>query len=207
MDARKGPTLVVVATLAALVVGVAARADDALTLRAAYHVDRWGQPRFGYLFVDPALHERLASFAGRTVALQVQKLDSDSGQDGFLASRIGTIEPLGDDVRWSVVFKSGPADFIQVSSGEAVTIAVAATNATGGDVTLSCDWADRIEVEVSSRSKPRLSGREPSRSSSAKARRRGSTRDASGWRSRPRTRRSTARTRRSASGIRAAALH
>lgn len=139
--------------LAALLVGSAsAEIVGPGTFRAAYHVDRWGQRRFGFLFVDAALHERLAPFLGKTVAIDVQALDDDNG---WLATKVGAVDPLPQDLRFSVAWKPADGDVsteaLQVADGAMVRVEATIANVTDHVVALNVDWTDALDIEVAAR--------------------------------------------------------
>ncbi len=120
--------------------------------RSVYHVDRWGQHRFGFLFVDPALHERLAPHLGRTIELDVTELDRD-GIGGRRATKIGTIEPLPSDLALTVAWaeKGVGGATLQVTEGARVAVEVVVANTADHEVTLPIDWARTLLLEVGAR--------------------------------------------------------
>jgi len=144
-----------VAAITTILVGsAAAEIIGPGTFRAAYHVDRWGQRRFGFLFIDEPLHQRLAPLLGRTIALDVQELDHGDGDERRLATKIGAIDVLPQDLRFTVAWKTDDVasiEALRVAEDARVRVEATIANVTDHAVALNLDWANALDVEIAAR--------------------------------------------------------
>ncbi len=105
------------------------------TYRGTYRVDRWGQRRFGFLFVSPKLHGRLKPFAGAPLAIKATRIYQPLNPSGAMVTKIGGIEKLQSPLAMSIAWqepKAGPTEALRrVAAGGRVKLRVKATNRSG----------------------------------------------------------------------------
>ena len=75
--------------------------------RGTYHIDRWGQHRFGYLFVSPKLERKLKPYAGVPLSLHAIKVDQPESPGGAMITAIGDATRLPVPVGLKIEWKEG----------------------------------------------------------------------------------------------------
>jgi hypothetical protein len=108
--------------------------------RGAYHVDRWGQRQFGFLFVAPELHEQLQPLAGVPVSLHATKVYQPINPGGAMITTLRDIQKLPAPVEIKIAFQpaaAGPAEsYRQIEEDGRFSLRVMVTNRSGGPLVL-----------------------------------------------------------------------
>lgn len=60
--------------------------------RGTYRIDRWQQPRFGFLFVQPGLHDQLKEHAGQPLLIDVTNMRQPVNPGGAMIAEVGDVE-------------------------------------------------------------------------------------------------------------------
>lgn len=108
--------------------------------RGTYHLDRWNQGRFGYLFVAPELHERLQKTHGRPCILDVTKIDQPMNPGGAMATEIGEIRYQSDirsPVELCIQFDDESKAIKTLTSDQTLQLRVTMTNRTAAAIPLA----------------------------------------------------------------------
>ncbi len=100
--------------------------------RGTYHIDRWGQHRFSYLFVSPELEKTLKPYLRTPVILEATEVRQWMNPGGAIIMRVGKVEKLPMPVKISLSWqepKKGPTALLRrVPAGGSIKVKVTVTN-------------------------------------------------------------------------------